>query len=313
MLVTEIPKIHLPMINIETTNICPANCLICPRKEYTQKRQIMDMGLFAKIITECKSYNVQTVDTCGFGDPFADRLFFDRCKFIKEVLPFAKIYASSTCYLLDEKKWDNVARYVDILKLSIYGTDAETYEHIHGIPYEKTMKNILGFIEYCNTINTKIYLTGLFVEMEENKHQTREWKEYWEPKLDEIYIWKPHNWVDYRNYRVVDKSKQISCGRPLSGPPYIHVDGTVSPCCWDINKRLAVGNIVEQSLWEILHSERYDEIRNKHKRQDFSGLICENCCQTNVSEGALVYTNKNRRVGMLAPDRGNLYENVIPK
>jgi len=43
-------------ISIETTNLCPAHCTICPREQLTQKLGIMDFDLFKKIIDDAAQY-----------------------------------------------------------------------------------------------------------------------------------------------------------------------------------------------------------------------------------------------------------------
>lgn len=84
------------LIAIETTNICPAHCVICPREKFTQKLGIMDLKLFEKIIDDASTYNIKLVGPVGFGDPLADPKFFERCKYIRKKLPKAKIYISTT-------------------------------------------------------------------------------------------------------------------------------------------------------------------------------------------------------------------------
>ena len=82
-------------VTIENTNICPANCTICPREQYEQNLGIMDMGLFKRIIDQLSHCtNVDTVDIGGFGEPFADKLLFERCEYVRQRLPKAKIYTS---------------------------------------------------------------------------------------------------------------------------------------------------------------------------------------------------------------------------
>lgn len=286
------------MINIETVNRCPANCLICPRESFKSSLGVMKMDLFKKIIDDCVQYNTKVIDLCGFGESFSDNLLFERCKYVKEKLPEAKIYISTNAYLMNPRHWENIVKYIDILKLSIFGMSQKTYNEVHKLNYKKCFTNINGFLQY--KASSKPYTIGLFVRVEENAYEQEEWLEYWESKLDEVYIWKPHNWVDYRNYRTVDKTKQVSCGRPFR-TMYVHIDGTVSVCCWDINKRLKIGDISKHSIKEILTSKKLRNIQDKHGNHDFSGLICSKCDQTTPDDSNLIYSsNKSRKVGKLA-------------
>lgn len=295
-------------LTIENTNLCPANCTICPREQYTQDLGIMDMNLFKKIINQlAQQENVDTVDIGGFGEPFADKLLFERCEYIRQRLPKAKIFTSSNCYLMTPDKYDEVVKYIDALKISVYGVTKETFERCHRgrVTFEQTYDNVLGLLER----DKKPYTIGLLTITEDNEHEKDAWLEFWEPKLDEVYIWLPHNFGGTRNYRTIDRTKQQSCGRPVNGPLYVHLDGTVSMCCLDINKKLKIGDMNTQTIPEIFNSEAYKRIKHKHKVGDFSDLLCENCCQTNFNPDVLVYaSNKERGVGKLNSNLKNLLE-----
>ena len=298
-------------VTIENTNICPGSCTICPRDKYTAKLGSMSFNLFAKIINNfAQQTNIDTIDMGGFGDPFADKLLFERCELIRQKLPHVKIFTSSTCFLMTPDKYDDVCRYIDSLKISISGLTKTIYEQCHRgtLTMERTYANILGLLESTK----KPYTIGGLTLTNENKHEMQEWIDFWQPKLDEVYVWLPHNFGGLMNFRVIDKAKQISCGRPFNGPLYIHLDGIVSMCCLDINKQLVIGNINTQTIPEIFHSKEYRQIRKAHKLKNFSGLLCENCCQTNYNPDVLVYaSNKERGVGKLNSNLKNLYEGVV--
>ena len=288
-------------IVIETTNICDAKCVICPRESFKQKLQIMDMGLFKKIIDDAAQYGLESVDTCGYGDCFLDNKLFDRFRYIREKLPKAEIFISTTAFHMTPEKWESVADLVDILKLSIYGVTPEIYNAFHGgnVNYGGSMRNILGFLDFTKK-KKRPYTIGLFVTTDLNRHEKDQWIETWEPVLDEVFVWEPHNWVNNRSYRNVDHTRQCTCGRPENGPVYIHADGTASPCCWDIHKELKLGDFNTQTIEEIYKGEAYQELRRKHRAGDFSGLLCENCDQTNYNPDVLLYANnKARKVGQI--------------
>ena len=73
-----------------------------------------------------------------------------------------------------------------------------------GIKFEKSMKNINDFLEFNKK---RVYTIGNFIQLEETKHQKDEWIKIWEPKLDEVYVWMPHNYTDGRNYRNIKGKK----------------------------------------------------------------------------------------------------------
>ncbi len=293
---------------IETTNVCDAHCVICPREKFKQKPQAMDMGLFKKIIDDAVQYKLESVDTCGFGECFLDKNLFDRFDYIREKLPKAKIFVSTTAFHMDKEKWDNVIKYIDILKLSIYGYSQETYEAFHRgkVKHSAVMENILGFLNYTN--GDRPYTIGLFVQTNLNKHEKDQWLNLWEPKLDEVFVWEPHNWVQGRDYRKIDHNRQTSCGRPDNGPMYIHVSGQVSPCCWDIHREMVLGDLNSQTIEEVYKGEPYRDLRSAHRKGKFDNYICQNCDQTNYNPEVLLYANNpTRRVGQITSNQEEIH------
>lgn len=292
-------------LTIETTNICPAHCVVCPREQFTQKLGIMDFKLFKKIIDDASAYNIKLVSLTGFGDPLADPKFFERCKYLRKKLPKAKIYISTAGFLMTLNKYDDIIKYIDILKLSIFGLEKNTYEKCHrgSLKHETTYSNILGFLKKIKGLKKKPHVAGLMVAIDINKYEINKWIKFWEPKLDEIFVWLPHNYGYGRNYRKIDRTKLVSCGRPFRGGLYIHLDGKVSACCFDINKDLIIGDLKTQTMKQIINSKALKKIQQAHKNKNFKGLLCENCDQINYDPDILLYaTNKKRRVGQKTPD-----------
>jgi radical SAM protein with 4Fe4S-binding SPASM domain len=286
------------MVNIETINKCNAHCLICPRDAFKPKLESMDFDLFKKIIDGCIKYNTEVINLCGFGEPLLDTLFFKRCEYVKEKLPNSKIYMSTNASLLTEKYYDSIIKYIDIIKFSIFGMSEETYKIMHKLNFYKCFINIIDFLKYKENIDTNIYTSGLFVETEINKHERNEWIDFWEPLLSEVYVWKPHNWLNLK-YREININNQISCNRPFS-TFYIHANGDVGCCCYDINKGIVLGNLETQTFEDIMESKELKKVQMQHYNNFFDDLICKNCDQTCQSDDNLIYSNKNRKIGMYA-------------
>ena len=291
-------------IIIEVTNKCAAKCIMCPREKMIQPLEVMDQKLYEKIVTDAFNEGIELLDLCGYGDVFLDRGLFDKIKFSKKLNPDCKVYISTTGNAMQPKYFDNILKYVNILKFSIYGTSPEIYKiTMGGLGYEKSMRNIHQFLEMDN--KKKVYTIGNFIKLKENQHELKDWINTWEPKLSEVYVWEPHNYIDGRKYRDIKNKKQVSCGRPKEGPLNIAVNGKAHVCCFDYNKLMVVGDTKYMSINEIMNSKELKNIQEKHKKNDFSGLICQDCDQTVHDENVLIYkTNPKRAVGM---DNASLY------
>ncbi|HNQ19803.1 MAG TPA: SPASM domain-containing protein [Bacteroidales bacterium] len=289
------------MVNIETTNRCPAKCVVCPRDTFKPQLQSMYFNLYTNIIDELVQYNTKVVNLCGFGEIFNDYYLTERLNYTKNRLPNCKIYISTNGYMLYEKYYDLLLKYVDIIKFSIFGVTPKTYQEMHKLQYGRTLNNILNYLDYAKSHTNKPYTSGLFIETDINRHEREDWIKFWEEKLDEVSVWKPHNWLNLR-YRIITDN-QVSCNRPFS-TVYVHANGDVSPCCWDINKKLLVGDLNRNTLTEIMESKALKQIQKKHRRNDFTGLLCGDCDQTCQSEDNLIYSsNKERTIGTYAYEK----------
>lgn len=282
-------------ITIEVTNKCGAKCIMCPREKMIQNLDVMTFDLYKKIVEDAFENGVELIDLCGYGDVFLDRGLIEKIKFTKEINPECKVYISTTGNAMIEKYHEIIIEHVDILKLSIYGMKKETYEKtMGGLKFEKSYNNINSFLK--KDLTKKVYSIGNYILMDETKDELNDWITYWEPKLSEVYVWKPHNYIDGRKYRPIDRENQKSCGRPLEGPLNVAVDGKAHVCCYDYNKLMTIGDLNNQDINQVLNSSKMKDIQNKHKKNDFKDLICENCDQTNKDDNVLVYKSNSRRV-----------------
>ena len=282
-------------ITIEITNRCGAKCIMCPREQMTQKLDVMKNDVFYKIVEESNELGIDIIDLCGYGDVFLDRELFRKIKYAKKINPNFKVYISTTGNVMSEKYFEDILEYVSILKFSIYGTTKKNYEKVMGgIKFEKSIKNILKFLKLDK--EKKIYTIGNFILMDEVKNEMDRWIEFWESKLSEIYVWKPHNYIYGRNYRDISGKEKKTCGRPLEGPLNVAVDGKAHVCCYDFNKEMIVGDLNHQSISDVLKSDKIKEIQEKHRNNDFQGLLCDKCDQTVKDDSVLVYKSNPKRV-----------------
>jgi hypothetical protein len=128
-----------------------------------------------------------------------------------------------------------------------------------------------------------------FLLLPENEHEVDEWKDYWEGKVDEVWVWKPHNWGGHIKVKNISNAKSLqtsatthSCGRPFLNDLCVKVNGELTVCCFDPFCALSIGNLYDNSLQDMLRdSAKYNEILQIHRHNSFesSTLICKDCDQ----------------------------------
>lgn len=281
---------------------------MCPRDQYRFAFHHMDNILFQNVIDQGVGLGMISLDMCGFGDSFMDPDFKAKLTYVKEKYPFVKVYTSTTGHLLYSKDMDWVCELIDTLRISNYGFSNSVYENVHrgALKYDKIKQNLDALLALEK--DKRPFVAMQFLVLAENEHQVDEWKTYWEPKVDEVMIWLPHNYGGSRfseQLKMLRSQEDIlpsSCGRPFKGNLFIRENGEVSMCCFDFNHQLIIGDINRQRLKDILLGEPLQKIREIHSSGNFEScdLMCRNCDQIYPRNGALIYsTNPSRKVGVL--------------
>lgn len=283
-------------IRVEITTKCNYKCIFCPRDELTRKQESMSFETFKyildKIIAETKRYN--TLSFPGMGEPMLN-------KELDEMIIYAKKHGFSVLMLTNAslltverfKRFEEIG--VDSIRISLYGDTDKSYMSVHGINNMELFQKIKNNLTEIASIRTKTRILLSFNVVKENDSVMNSWIEYWKEKVDLLEVWRPHNWVDTKQNRIVQKKKLRTCGRPFYTPLQIQVDGTVNMCCFDFNGKLSLGDLKTQKLNEIFDSPMFRKILQCHQTGIFtgSGLICENCDQRNIDKSdVMVYNSK---------------------
>jgi MoaA/NifB/PqqE/SkfB family radical SAM enzyme len=264
-LLEEIPE-DLPItqllhaeVRYEVTDHCNATCIMCPREEHEHGREhgIMDQAKYERSIDEVVALGAKKIVLTGFGEPMLD-------KRLELKIAYAKAKGLSTYIItngsvLNSKRAQGILEAgLDEMRVSFYGMGRDTYNTVmQGLDYEKTRDGLLEFLALRERLglHTKVQLS--YLTMPENAKDEGLFKEYWEPKVEAIEIWRPHNFGDGRDYRDREGEAEITlkttCGRPENGPLQIQWNGEVIPCCYDYNNKIVLGNAFEQPVLEIMY------------------------------------------------------------
>lgn len=261
---------------------------MCPRDKHTRPHGIMDDEKYRKSIDEVKTLGAQKIVLTGFGEPLLDRNLEGKISYAKS--KGFSTYVITNASALHARAKSLSQSGIDELRVSFYGMTPETYNtSMKGLSFERAKKGVLEFLEQRN--GTKVQLS--FLMLPENAGEETAFREFWEAKVDYIEIWKPHNFGDGRDYRRREGVKR-TCGRPENGPLQIQWDGTVIPCCYDYNNAIVLGNAFERPVMEILHGERYEALRDAHRKGEFERFpYCNQCDQLLEHSDAIVYTNRH--------------------
>ena len=280
---------------IETTNYCNSKCVICPREKMTREETVMPLNHFFSLVDQAKWLGAETISLFGFGEPLADACMGNRIAYCdaKGLDTFITTNAS----MLDLNTANSILDAgLSHIRFSVHGLFKPDYNQVHrGLDYLTVMKNIFNFM----IINDKQYDSKCTVSVTvipTNTDHVGHLIKFWEPLVDYLEIWRPHNWAGGRSFRKIDRKKG-TCGRPFSGPIQINADGKMMVCCFDTDAEMTIGDTYKESVKGILEGYELHKIKNFHDLNLLQGLPCEHCDQLNEYDEynhPLIYSNRDR-------------------
>lgn len=269
------PKFPLH-VRIESTNLCNSDCITCPRSSLTRKKGVMDFALYKKIIDECSKYRVHRIHLHNFGEPLLDRELSEKITYAKENRLKARVF-SNFSLLTRERAQELVSSGLDDLRISFDGYTKETFENIRRkLSFEKVVNNIKLLLETKKRMKSNTPKIGLtFVETPLNRPEKQLFLDEWKGVVDKTIITKFHNWGG--KVAKEKEKKLIPCPRIWTTITVLW-NGDVALCCLDFDGKVILGNVREQSIFDIFHSDRIKAIRGYHLKWQYEKIpICKDC------------------------------------
>jgi len=276
-------------VDIGTTNLCNAECIMCPHSKL-KKMGTMDMKLYKKIIDNCKKLNIKIITLSFFGEPFLDKTIIERIKYAKGKGMSVAFYSNAS--LLTEDLANKIVDSgLDSISISFDGYSKETYEKIRKkLKFDVVKKNILNLIETKRKMkknNPSINL--VLVELEENKGEIKQFYREWKNKVDSINIINMRNWANdiqkkgtKESFHFNKKIKRKPCAL-IWQKMVVDWDGDVVLCCDDWNHSTVLGNLKKQTIEEIWKGEKLNKIREAHVNDEFDKVpLCSGCNKKSV-------------------------------
>jgi len=270
-------------INIENTNACNANCIMCPRELMTRRIGYMDMELFKKIIDDIKKSNLSVKNIClnGFGEPLLDPLLPERIEYIKRELGCDVIFFTNGSLLCGEMAVQILNSGIDEINISLNGLGKEYERIMGGLSYKKISDNVKNFMKKRGELGLErpfVYISCVYIHKDFNKKQfLDEWKDI----VDSIFITPAEKWSDSEDdipYEELPyKFKEWPCKR-LWENIWIAWDGKVHLCCKDYDGKMIMGDLKRESLSDIWFGNKFQNIRKLHQKNKFEQIpLCKGC------------------------------------
>ncbi len=271
-------------VRIETTNRCQARCIMSD----------MSYDDFIDTVNQSKNLGAKSITLFGFGEPLLDVTIIEKVAYCTE--NELETFITTNAGLLDIDMGNGLLKAgLSHIRFSIHALQPTEYETIHrGLKFDVMQRNVANFlatnrVKYDGACKTSVSVIPQFGESVELIRKA------WEPAVDYLEIWRPHNWGGKASFREGLRQKQ-TCGRPFNGPVQINADGTVMVCCFDFDAQMIIGNTNDVPLYAILRGEPLFFIQEAHKERDYGTLPCAECDQLNnytEENWPLLYSNRD--------------------
>ncbi|MFB3853306.1 MAG: radical SAM/SPASM domain-containing protein [Vicinamibacterales bacterium] len=261
------------IVQIESTNICNAKCVFCPRDAMSRKQGVMDMALFARIVDESASLGVRHVRLHNYGESFIDRQLVEKVRYAKQ-RGIAEVGLISNGSLIN----DGVARGIveaglDAMNISVDAAGKETFERTRvGLSYDKVIGNIENLLRVRRELGkTRPKLILSFVRRSDSVEE-QQFIDAWRDRVDKVHVTALHNWAGTLHGRA---DVTFPCYRQWLTFTVLW-DGRVALCCADFDGRVILGDMRRQSIREVWNSEPYRRARRAHLESG-GPEICRSC------------------------------------
>lgn len=207
---------------------------MCPRHVYEFDNENMDIGLYRKLIADCRDY-VEFIWPYGIGEPMIHPRIFEMIRVTRQA--GIRTGLSTNATLLDGQRASQLLDCgLDYLILAFDGATKETYEKYRaGASFEETRNNILGFLDQKLKRRSAIHVVLQMVLLKENVKQTEAYRRLWSlAGVDEIRFKRDE--VRIAGSAIADDGltgqRHNPCHILWRGPLYVRHDGLAYACCY---------------------------------------------------------------------------------
>ena len=291
-----------PLLMVEPTNICNLKCPMCPAvvgKRVLAKGQIK-LEHYKKLLDEVGPYIFQ-VQLWNQGEPFISKTFLEQVRYAKSKGIMTITSTNGHFIRNDEEARAIVESGLDQLIISMDGTNQESYEKYRiGGNYRQVIEGLANISRAKQELNSKTPLLELqFIIFKHNQDEIDKLVELahkykvnrlsikmamvYTPEQAETYLDEEQKEQLYaiEGDKVKRKQKVPNFCKRLWLNSTVNWDGTVVPCCFDVDSDFVFANVFENGVGfrDTWKNRKYMSFRQAVLRDRSKIEICSNCTE----------------------------------
>lgn len=272
-------------VYIELTNICGLKCTFCPPK--TKANKTLSLDEFDHILKEVSPYT-KDIALHVVGDPLVVSNLSEYLDIAKEYK--LNVHITTTGYFLKEEFYSTLIH--PAIKQINFSLNSFNKNNLNTT-LEEYLYKIVGFAKYKNLNRRELFVNFRLWNLGENKNEYTFNKNVFDV-LAKSFDFNLDN-CNYKDpFRLENKvlihfdeyfewpsmeSKNDTDGfcHGLASQLAILAEGTVVPCCLDLDGNVDLGNIHQTSLAHILDSRKAKGIVDGFKNHTAKEELCKKC------------------------------------
>jgi radical SAM protein with 4Fe4S-binding SPASM domain len=243
----------------------------------------MDEVLFGKVISDLSGESGFLFLPQGFGESLLHPKWLHLISATRS-LRIRPVVVLTNGMLLREDKVPPLIKGSDVVVITVDGSTAETYRSVRvNGDLSVVTGNVENFLKTRGGSATP-HLIVRMIRMRDTEKEVEAFRTFWLGKVAEGDIIQVSDCIDWAGtvpYRGLAESRseedRHACRMLWKNLTVFH-DGRVTPCCYDAEGELVVGNVLDQSLREIWNGLSLRNLRDSHLACQFNRIpLCSRC------------------------------------
>ena len=259
---------------VDVCNACNFKCKFCAiqyaNKKLPFRKMCMDYDLFRKVIDDLRKFPepLKMLRLAANGEPLLNKRLPEMIEYARGGVTQWIEFVSNASLLTPELNRKLVSAGLDRIRISIEGIGEEQYYEMSGvkIDWNKFVANIKDLYEHKG--NCEIYIKTVDAAVDTEEKREKFFSTFGDI-CDKISI--EHVIPIWTGYDEIYQDFDIETAEGLHGhavkeldvcpfPFYsfvINPDGEVTVCCNDWERKISMGNVTSESVYDIWNGEKY--------------------------------------------------------
>lgn len=270
-------------VMVEMTGRCNLTCRMCPRKEMKRPLVDMDKELYKKIIDELDKHGIDAFWFFHFGESILHPNWKELVNYVGGKKRLGITWFSTNGVKFNEEAIDFVLNSgITFLNYSLHGTNEKTYSFVSPKENYSIVRGHLEMIlQKKKELRRGPIIHIQMIDQEGTFHNIDEFLEtfYRTGEILSVISLEYTGMAENKDYGLKRKRPLLKkCNRILRGDCFVDCSGFVKLCDADYDSRRAIGNLKDNTLYELWNSPNRKEVYDLNKKGRIFELECCRDC-----------------------------------